>query len=59
MKFGDLIISDWPEYVREFWSMPSMDEMDDVKISTTLVRARADFILWVWTSLSQSGLSYH
>ncbi len=58
MKFWNLVISDWSEYVREFFSMPSVEDMSEVKVSTTLVRARADFILWVWTSLSESWVSY-
>lgn len=56
--FGDLTISDWPHYVEEFWSMPSMSDCPPVSTPTTIIRARVDFILCIYSRIKKWEIQY-
>lgn len=58
MIFWDLTIQNWPYYVDEFWSMPSLLELKEGSISTptTLVRARVDAILNIYARKVANGI---
>jgi len=58
VKIWSITINDWPQYVREFSSFPQFSEIDSIKVPTTIVRARVDFILWVCSILKDSHIQY-
>jgi pimeloyl-ACP methyl ester carboxylesterase len=49
LVFWDLNIPDWSKFTQEFLDLPTLKEINNIEIPTTIIRARVDAVLWLYT----------